>query len=896
MMALSLQLGYPLVPRSITNPNVSRINAIDVVDPMSYLTFIKLITVSFEPDSIQIYYNHYINSWNTTHNSINSVNANVITERYRDFLKEISISYTTLEEKEFLSKINFDDPYDLDVVMGFYGDKIKELISYYNSKRNDVKFNIVRNKLIGTNFGTEKTLTELTLSYLKSINDSRMLFDYDGITQNLDIKIGELYDTSPNYYDQFPNEKEYDNKDLDYGLDIFLKTNQELIDEIFPDISDKLKDIKEVDELFDTKRKLTQKYISTDFYYLSTGSNVTDNVSGKLFECDNTILNFLNKNYPTTASTLESKYLVDDSLQGFFKPSKNSILILDGINKSFSFNLKNTEPNSLYYFPDPSINSGGDDVVLFVADTLYLKNNFSTGIAVNQPISTPNDTKYYGYVSNIDPNKIKYFDSIFDSGFIQDSKYDIFGNQFGLFKNDSRFRKNIEIISPIDLTSMVMDGYYIYDDLYGEGYGFNYNTTNSEDSHPHRSGLYTKTAHLTSNEFDVLLSFGKLFQYAEPNYEKVFDWNPIVEIIDGGYIKNFDGTAYPDLSSSDLLEYAFDDGGYYYDDLIECGLHTASPLQRALVDPSYPSLTANSTQYLRGSALNVLDGGIFSDLSNNEYSAIGKHYAYDDTVFANTEYMPPLIMGDIISNTGTIFVKNTQTKQSLPLLLALPHLQYQYRDSIISQLSGGVVNFDMSNNSLIIETESYLIIDKLQYDGSFTESNTSPIYIEHNQSDFNKLSNRFKVNSFIYFCEMQSLSAEIPSNNFIIYPEIYRFDIINHILDKIYPQSYNEIVESSQFFNISGGDIRYTSLDAPVITHSIKNDMYNISFLMKDQNEMPTLHEYDFYLTPNVKFSDHNIIKFNSCQLSNIFHNLSTVSMYLSSSSYHPTIQEELIL
>lgn len=895
-MALSLQLGYPLVPRSITNPNVSRIDAIDVGDPMSYLTFIKLITVSFEPDSIQVYYNHYINSWNITHNAIEVVSTDIITERYRDFLKEISISYTTLEEKEFLAKINFNDPYDLDVVMGFYGDKIKELISYYNSKRNDVKFNIIRTKLIGTNFGTEKTLTELTLSYLTSINDSRMLFDYDGITQNLDIKIGELYDTSPNYFNQIPNDKKYDNKDLDYGLDIFLKTNQELIDEVFPYISDKLKDIKEVDELFDNKRKLTQKYISTDFYYLSTGSNITDNVSGKLFKCDDTILNFLNKNYPTTASTTDSEYLVDDRLQGFFKPSKSSILILDGINKSFSFNLKNTEPNSLYYFPDPSINSGGnDEVLLFVVDTTYLKNNFSTGIAANQPTSNPNDTKYYGYVSNIDPNKIKYFDSIFDSGFIQDSKYDVFGNQFGLFKNDSRFRKNIEVIPSINTTSMIIDGYHIYDDLYGEGYGFNYNTTDSVDNYPHRSGLYTRTAHLTSTEFDISLSFGKLFQYAEPNYDKVFASTILFDIIDGGYLDDFDSTKYPDSTLSDLSAYEFDTGSFYYKDLVECGLHTANPPQRALLDPLFPSLTANSTQYIRGSSLNVLDGGIFSDLGNYEYVAIGENYAYDNTVFATTELMPPVIMEDIIADTGTIFVKNTQTKQSLPLLLALPHLQYRYSSPVLHQLSSGVVNFDMIANTIIIETASYLVIDKFEYDGSFAESNTSPIYIEHDRSTFNKLSNRFKVNNHICFCEMKTLSTETPSNNFVLYPEIYKFDIINHMLDKIYPLSHSEILESEQFFSLSGDNIRYTSLDAPIITHSIKNDMYNISFLAKDQNEMPTIHEYDFHMTPDVKFTNHNIIKLNNCQLSNIFDDITTVSMYLSS-SYHAIVQEELIL
>jgi len=891
-MALSFQLGYPLVPRSITNPNVIRNDAIDVGGPMSYLTFIKLINVSFEPDSLQEYYNTYLNSWNIKNNSQDNDNSGIITERYRDFLREISIKYTTLEEKDFLSKINFDDPYDLDVVMSFYGDKIKELISYYNSKRDNIKFSIVRNKLIGTNFGTEKTLTELTLSYLKSIDDGKMLFNYDNIAQNLTIKIDELYDNNLNYYNQTPDIYKYDNKDLDYGFDIFLKNDQELITEIFGNISNNLQDIKEVDQLFDNKRKLTEKYISTDFYYLSTGNTLSDMVSGKLFDNDNTILNFLNRDYPTTASTINSDYLVDERKQGFFKPSKTSIILLDGDNKSFSFNLQNIEPNSLYYFPDPSIGGGNDNILSFIVDTSYLKRNFSSGIAANQPKSKSNDTKYYGYVSNIDPNKIKYFDTVFDSGFIEDSKYDIFGNQFGLFKNDSRFRKNIEFISTTDINSMIINGYFIYDEIFGEGYNFNYTTTNSQDEYPHRTGLYTKTSPLSSDDVDVVISFGKLFQYAEPYYESQFISNEIIDVIEGGFVSTYDLVPYPDSSSSDLSSYEFDNGDFYYEDLIECGLHTADPLQRPLLSPV---LSANLTQYIRGSALNVLDGGVFNDSSDFSYSVIKNEYAYNDEVYNTTELMSSTFIDNIISENGTIFVKNTQTKQCLPILLSIPHLQYKYNNSIVNELSGSILKFDISSNILFIETSSYLIIDRLEYNGVFLDSNISPISIEYNQDNFDKLSNRFKVDNFVYFCKMNTLSSEMYSNNFTLYPEIYRLDIINCILDKIFPLSETDITQSSQFFSVSGDNIRYISLDSPVITYSSKNDIYNISFLLKDQNNMPIIHEYDFYLNPNANFLNHNIVKFNNYQLSNIFDNLSTVSLYLSS-SIPMTIQEELIL
>jgi hypothetical protein len=155
-MALSLQLGYPDIPKSITNPNVNRVDVVDFEDPMSFIYFIKIISVSFEPDSLQEYYNHYIKLWNIEKNNKPSDEKALIIERYRDFIKELSLNYTTPEEKKYLSKVDFNDPFDLDIVLKFYSKKLLELSRYYNNKRNDLRYSQIRNKLGGTNFGTTK--------------------------------------------------------------------------------------------------------------------------------------------------------------------------------------------------------------------------------------------------------------------------------------------------------------------------------------------------------------------------------------------------------------------------------------------------------------------------------------------------------------------------------------------------------------------------------------------------------------------------------------------------------------------------------------------------------------------------------------------------------------------
>jgi hypothetical protein len=890
-MALSLQLGYPNVPNSVTNPNTNKNDALDVNGPMSFLTFIKRINVSFEPDSLQEYYNNYLNLWNLKNNSRTLESSAIIVERYRDFLKELVLNYTTLEEKQFLSKIDFTDPYDLDVAMSFYSNKIKELIQFYNEKRNNIKFSLLKNKIIGSNYGTEKNIIELTLSYLKTYDDGKILYDLDSIRKTLEIEIEELYDTTTTYFNQTPDVFKYDNKDLDYGLDIFLKDDSTLIDTIFANASDNLKSIKEADQIFDNKRKLTEKYISTDFYYLSTGNTSTDIISGKLFDNVDNVSNFFNINYPTTASTnivdnLKLKYDI-----GFFKPTKTSILLLDGINKSFSFNFDVIQPNSLYYFPDPTISGKNGDILSFIVDVSFLKRNFSSGMAVNQPYSSPNDTKYNGYVSNIDPNSQKYLDSIFDSGFIQDSKHDIYGNLFGLFKNDHRFRQTINVIDNNPLSSMVLNGYTIFDEIFGENYNFNY-STNVETSDPIRSGLYTKTADLSSTNYDVLLYFGRLFEYAEPYYDEVFKITPNITIIEGAYLTKYNLTLYPDPTSSDLSSFDIATGEFYYTSLIEGALHTSNPLQRPLLTPL---LCADMTKYIRGSALNVLDGQDFAYVSNDTYDLITSGYAYDTTVFESTILnLSTFEFNEQFELNGNIFVKNTYTKEILPILEAMPYLTIRYNQSIVDELSGNIVKFDISGDIMAIETPTHLIFDKIYFDGTFNDSNTTPLTITHSNTPFDKLSNRYKSGKYLYFCKMTTLGTTISSNNFTLYPSIYQYDTINSTYANIFPKM-SDISNLTEFFNVSGNNIRYVSCDPPVLTYSSINNIFDISLLLKDQNNMPCIHEYLFHMNPDVVFTNHNAIKFIDTPISNILNNLSTLNFYLSSS---PTFNnlEELVL
>ena len=86
--------GYPEVPQSVTNSNVLDSNALDRNQAFSLIEFIKTVQVDYEPDTLQGYYAAYINNWNNKINNKNSTNKSLIIDRYRDFLKEITINFS----------------------------------------------------------------------------------------------------------------------------------------------------------------------------------------------------------------------------------------------------------------------------------------------------------------------------------------------------------------------------------------------------------------------------------------------------------------------------------------------------------------------------------------------------------------------------------------------------------------------------------------------------------------------------------------------------------------------------------------------------------------------------------------------------------------------------------
>jgi hypothetical protein len=348
-----------------------------------------------------------------------------------------------------------------------------------------------------------------------------------------------------------------------------------------------------------------------------------------------------------------------------------------------------------------------------------------------------------------------------------------------------------------------------------------------------------------------------------------------------------------------LSSFEYDNGSYYYTDLVECALATSSPTQRALLDSNFPTLTANLGKYIRGSDVNIVDGSRYELPFDNSFQFNTNDYQYSPITTNPTVYdvtsLEPLDYPNY-ALSGSILVKNSYTQQVLPILEMLPYLESKYSNDIIQQISSNVISFDMSNDIIFIETPNYLTINKISVsDGVFEDPKTNPTYKTHSNTEFDKISNRIKRGNDIFYYKLNTTQNAISSNNFLLYPEIYRFDSINFINNKIFPLHESDLTD---FFNISGGDVRYVKSETPKISYSSRNNTFNISFLLKDQNDMVRVYSYSFYLNPDVIFAENKILNSGVSNYSNTFDtNVLTVTPFLSGSAITINTQtQELII
>ena len=289
--------------------------------------------------------------------------------------------------------------------------------------------------------------------------------------------------------------------------------------------------------------------------------------------------------------------------------------------------------------------------------------------------------------------------------------------------------------------------------------------------------------------------------------------------------------------------------------------------------------------------------GYFTDSIEltNDYN-YQDNYLYFDSVDTNSLTVVSSITGtnELKSQAykrklnGKLYVKNQRYSLSQPLSTALTSIFDKYSTTVTGEIYNKIKDFDVIYDTIICETDSYLVFDKINYtEDGFVTPSTKNTYFERNSAvAINKFSNRFfnEQDKTLTFCviseftenyvnplvtqsdvdlftedlfniqaELQSLSG---SNYKILLPAIYQYDIVNSAVVQIFPRVDDILNYSINMFSFRDTftpsfDINIIKVDKPIITYNSFNSVYKLLYTCTDTNNMFYVYDIGFTVKNN---------------------------------------------
>lgn len=440
---------------SILNDSV---NSLDFYAPVTFLLWLKQKnTVSSDIQELFLEYKKYVIEWGKKKKQDKITTKQTIRDSYVQLLRELVVNFSTEEEKRFIVNADFTSSSDLDIVLPFFIQKIKQVCLYYANLREEPKTASIQHNLRGSNKGIENLIKRIIFdaAQIDAINYTAIPCNFpplSALVRDVSVSVEELYDLEDSYFNISPSTKFTPVTSFRASLsstniniinsDLYLDLRQAITEAILqypffinslgtsnfninPVLSGtELQYLKSRDFInyvsggpLDLKlsllKKLAPKFLGNDFYYLSTGSTATSYVSGILFSVKSlsgaATLNFLNKHYPSTATVpnLDTLY-TEYEIGRFFLPQHQGILIHNTPSKIYSLDSTKLLPNTLYTFPDPNISGNtsfnSDDAneyspLLYTVDVSWNKKSRSEQYAFGDVLSNSYNPLYYGYES-----------------------------------------------------------------------------------------------------------------------------------------------------------------------------------------------------------------------------------------------------------------------------------------------------------------------------------------------------------------------------------------------------------------------------------------------------------------------------------------------------------------
>ena len=885
----------------------------DSIAPLSFLDFITYTRVDYTPEEYSSFYNKYLKLWYSKQGVSKAEQLTQFKNYYREFIQEIVINYTTESEKRFLQKINFNDPADLDIAIPFFANKLKDIALFYKKKRDESKYVIERNKIKGSKTGVEKAIFDNIYNFVITAEDTlhSRTYDIDTIAANFNIDIEEYIDVYGSYFDLPRTTIDDGLREEIYGSNINDIESKYFLD---PDAIDALTSTSFLEsirsfsinspkitidtfdpicnpdnplntlinnntidgcsqsKIYALKRRLLEKYLGTDIYYIDTTSFPP--TSGILIQADTPTNNLLNLQTADTATVESNEIRLLRDVGIFFEPDNIGLFKLNADNYTYTINTVDLESNKVYIFPDPelygnvSVNPQSAYPVTFKIDNRKNIRNVSSGIASGDPYITHKATTFESYNTKERDsdelsilNELSYnlnFTDLYEEGIIDKYQFDPYGNEYALFKNQPL--KPLEEKTSNNVLNLLLDGYEFFDDT--EGHNFNYALTGSLDGSI-RSGLSS----YTEKEFslDNTLLPAPLTGF-DPNWPGPLNYYYTI-LAEGTFpILDSIGTEQAPLSTIATEDDLFDLGGNDY---------------------TFDFATDIKYYLSAGDQYKYYNGGYFTDdISLKNSFNYADDYRYLDNVSDDSlTILSPLTSESVVLTnedkkrlTGKIYIKNQRYSQSLPISAALSNILSKYSTAVQYDIYNNTVDFDVINDCLVLQTPNNLVIDKISYaDGVFeTPSTKNTLFSINSAVKTNQLSNRFYIEGTdnIYFTIFETISTSFTSasavakNYWYIVPNIYVYNTHTCNYSKLFPLQSTEQTLSSFRTSLSGtinNNFAAEKIQTPFLTYNKLNNVFKLTYIVNDLNELTHIYDAEFELN-NCGMALKSIYKYNTLE------------------------------
>ncbi|MDB4396185.1 hypothetical protein N9Z65_01070 [bacterium] len=906
----------------------------DTIAPFSFLDFITNTQADYSPEEYSSFYSQYLQNWYSNQDATEEEQQTLFKDYYRQFIKEIVLNFTTETEKRFLEKINFTDPADLDIAIPFFANRLKDIALFYKRKRDEGKYVIDKNKIKGSADGLEKAIFDNIYNFIFNTSDSLNAQHESIITatEGLGVQIEEYVDVYGDYFDvPFYVNSANNRNDIESkyfldpaGIDAISQDNNFLTNlrsfkinppaltpEEFDAICNPDNELVQlanqyrkgglsIREVYTLKRALISKYLGTDIYYINT--TTVPATSGILIRAAEPAANALNLQSANTATTTgnDVKLLRDVGIN--FKADDIGLFKLRAEDFTYSLDPTVLKQGELYIFPDPSkygnvsTNPVDNYPLYYKYDYRGSTRNVSSGVATGDPKVTNKNTTYESYTTKdrndsqlVERNDISYklnFTDLYNKGLISKYKTDIYGNEYALFKDSPL--NSIDTQASSQIKNLLLNGHLFFDIF--EGYNFDYSATGTSGT-TIKSGLSTYTNGLSALINPLTIYMREFYPYQE----LIEDSRNIIPLWrDGGTFTFLDGSELPNPLTGLGPGYPASTN-YYYTVLAEGTfpeevdmLTETPPPAEIRTEEAFNIIAENSTLtfetdirfYLSaGGQYKRYEGGYFTDnvILPNDF-IYSDNYRYLDSVDSSSS---TIISNLPSSNTlftkeeqqtllGKLYIKNGAYSTSELLSSALEKTFAKYSPAIRSQINTELVDFDIIENTIFLETKSNLIIDKITYkDGAFTRPATINTTFSVNSANMVEVfTNRFyneKTNTVYFARFMNNVTATcepLADNYKAIYPEVYEYNIQQNTTTKLYPTGAYDVTLSAFALNdvesLSSHNYTPDSVHTPILTYNSLNNIFKLTYMICDKNDFTHLIDVSF------KMSDNKLIVVNS--------------------------------